>query len=140
MEFSEEEMNGFQEYSPQSRHLIHQVVGCRLHWRRIQLTELTDRQERQSRWILDQQAGRKFLEDHKGPGKFTGRGGKQTDQKDLMWETPVGAIFVSRSKIDTQQFRGGAADIGVVTWQQVKVLRAFPSRIKKSLNLNLDWY
>jgi hypothetical protein len=56
MEFSEEEMDVFQEYSPQSFHLIHQAVGCRLHWRRIQLTELTDRQERQSRWILDQQA------------------------------------------------------------------------------------
>jgi hypothetical protein len=54
MEFSEEEMDVFQEYSPQSLHLIHQSVGCRLHWRRIQLTELTDRQELQSRWILDQ--------------------------------------------------------------------------------------
>ncbi len=53
MEFSEE-MEGLQEYSPKSRHLIHQAVGCRLHWRRIQLTEMTDRQERQSRWILDQ--------------------------------------------------------------------------------------
>ncbi len=30
---------------------------------------------------------------------------------------------MSRSKIDTQQFRGGADDIGVVTWQQAKVLR-----------------
>ena len=123
MEFSEEEMDGLQEYSPKSRHLIHQAVGCRLHWRSLQLTELTDRQERQSRWILDQQAGRKFLEDHKGPGKFTGRVGKQTDQKDLMWETPVGAIYVSRSEIDTQQFRGGADKIGVVTWQQATVLR-----------------
>ena len=54
MEFSEEEMEGLQEYSPKSRYLIHQVVGSRLHWRRIQLTETTDRQERQSRWILDQ--------------------------------------------------------------------------------------
>jgi hypothetical protein len=50
MEFSEEEMEGLQEYSPKSRHLIHQTVGCILHWRRIQLTETTDRQERQSRW------------------------------------------------------------------------------------------
>ncbi len=35
-------------------HVVVQTVGCRLHWRRIQLTETTDRQERQSRWILDQ--------------------------------------------------------------------------------------
>ena len=76
MEFSEEDMEDLKEYTPASRHLLHQAVGCRLHWRRIQLTDMTDRQERQSRWIVDQQAGRKFLEDHKGLGKFAGRVGK----------------------------------------------------------------
>ncbi len=64
---------------------------------------MTGRQESQSRWIVDQQAGRKFLEDHKGPGKFSGRVGKQTDQKELMWEVPVGAIYISRSGINTQE-------------------------------------
>ena len=103
MEFSEEDMEDLKEYTPTSRHLLHQAVGCRLHWRRIQLTDMTDRQERQSRWIVDQQAGRKFLEDHKGPGKFSGRVGKQTDQKELMWEVPVGAIYISRSGIHTQE-------------------------------------
>ena len=61
VEFSEEEMEDLQEYTPTSLHLIHQTVGCRLHWRHIQLTDMTDRQERRSRWILDQQTGRKFL-------------------------------------------------------------------------------
>ena len=75
--------------TPTSHHLIHQDVRSRLHGRRIQLTDMTDRQESRSRWILDHQAGRKFLEDRKGPGKFTGRVGKQTDQKELMWEVPV---------------------------------------------------
>ena len=103
MEFSEEDMEALTEYTPASRHLLHQAVGCRLHWRRIQLTDITDRQERQSRWIVDQQAGRKFLEDHKGPGKFSGRVGRQTDQKELMWEVPVGAIYISRSGINTQE-------------------------------------
>ena len=36
MEFSEEEMDDLQEYSPQSLLLIHQSVGCRLHWTCIQ--------------------------------------------------------------------------------------------------------
>ena len=112
-------MEGLQEYSPKSHHLIHQAVGYRLHWRRVQLTEMTDRQERQSRWILDQQAGRKLLEDQ-GPGKFTGRVGKQIDQEDLIWEPQVGAIYISRLEIDTQEFRGGSDKIivGLVTWQQ----------------------
>ena len=79
-------------YTPTSHHLIHQDVGCRLHRRCIQLTDIMDRQERRSRWILDHQAGRKFLEDHKGPGKYTGRVGKETDQKELMWEVQVDAI------------------------------------------------
>ncbi len=35
----------------------------------------------------------------------------------------MGAIYVSRSEIDTQQFRGGADKIGVVTWQQATILR-----------------
>ena len=123
MEFSEEDMEALTEYTPASRHLLHQAVGCRLHWRRIQLTDITDRQERQSRWIVDQQAGRKFLEDHKGPGKFSGRVGKQTDQKELMWEVPVGAIYISRSGIHTQELREGAGKLGVFTWQQATVVR-----------------
>jgi len=123
MEFSDEEVEGLQTYSLKSRHLIHQAVGCRLHWRRLQLTDMTDRQERQSRWTLDQQAGRKFLEDHKGPGKFTGRVGKQTTQTDLKWETPVGAIYVSRSEINTQDFVGGTGKISAVTWRRATLLR-----------------
>ena len=103
MEFSEEEMEDLKEYTPTSCHLLHQAVGCRLPWRRIQLTDMTDRQEHQSRWIVDQQAGRNFLEDHKGPGKFTGRVRKQTDQKGLMWEVPVGVIYINRSDINTQE-------------------------------------
>ena len=116
MEFSEEEMEVLKEYIPTSRHLLHQTLGCRLHWRSIQLTNMTDRQERQSRWIVDQQVGRKFLEDHKGPGKFMGLVGKQTDQKEIMWEVAVGVIYISRSDINTQELRGNTDKLGVFTW------------------------
>ena len=78
VEFSEEEMEGLSEYTPTSRHLIHQDVVCILHWRHIQLTEMTDRQECQRRWILDQQTGRKFLEDHKESRQIYGSG-RETD-------------------------------------------------------------
>ena len=105
------------------RNTIHQVVGCRLHRRRIQLTEMTDRQAYQSRWILDQQTERKLFEDHKCPGKFTGRVGKQTDQKELMWEVPVGQIYISRSNMNTQELRGGTDKLGIFTLHQATVVR-----------------
>jgi hypothetical protein len=57
-EVSEEEMGELREYIPTIRHLIHQVVGSRLHWKHILLNDLTDRQKRQSRWILTRQASR----------------------------------------------------------------------------------
>ena len=60
---------------------------------RVPPEQLQGKAIKQDRWNnreADRQAEKAFLEEHKGPGKFSGKYGPQPTQTELVWRMPWG--------------------------------------------------
>jgi len=58
--------------------------------RRNELQSKAIKQDRWNNTEADRQAEKAFLEDYKGPGKFSGKYGPQPTQTELVWRMPWG--------------------------------------------------
>ena len=61
------------------------------------------RQVDESRRAMDRQARREFLEEHKGPSKFTGKRSAGMTPEQLHWDAIIGAQWILRKdQADTE--------------------------------------
>jgi len=61
--------------------------------RRNELQSKAIKWDRWNKREADRQAEKAFLEEHKGPGKFSGEYGPQPTQTELVWRMPCGCWF-----------------------------------------------
>jgi len=66
------------------------VLGAMIESRRKELQSKAIKQDRWNNREAERQAKKAFLEEHKGPGKFSGKCGSQPTQTELVWRMPWG--------------------------------------------------
>ena len=66
------------------------VMNAMIESRRNELQFKAIKQDRWNNREADRQAEKAFLEEHKGPGKFSGKYGPQPTQTELVWRMPWG--------------------------------------------------
>jgi len=66
------------------------VLNAMIQSRQKELQSKAIKQDRWNNRQADRQAEKAFLEEHKGPGKFSGKYGPQPTQTELIWKMPWG--------------------------------------------------
>ena len=101
--------------------------------------ELRSKAIQQDRWNnreAGRQAEKAFLEEHKGPGKFSGKSGPQHTQTELVWRMPWGYWLEYNDDRMLSEATNAATDEFSEDWPSTTVYQIQGARIALSVSYN----
>jgi len=116
------------------------VLNAMIESRRNELQSKAIRQDRWNYREADRQAGKAFLEEHKGPGKFSGKYGPQPTQTELFWRMPWGCWLEYNDDQMLSEAWNATTEEFSEDWPRTTVHQIQGARITLSVSYNQkDW-
>jgi len=116
------------------------VLNAMIKSRRNELQCKAIKQDRWNNREADRQVEKAFLEEHKGPGKFSGKYGPQPTQTELVWRMPSGCWLEYNDDRMLSEVWNAATEEFSEDWPSTTVYQIQGTRITLSVSYNQkDW-